>query len=182
MSKREDVLDAAIEVLGSRGSRGLTHRAVDEVAGVPSGSTSNYFRTRDSLLEGIVVRLVERDRADWDLLTTVPVPETLDGVVAGMTAWIRHSLGADRTRTAARYALFLESAVNPDLQDPLLRARRDLVAWATGLVAGVGISGSRAVSILMDYVEGVTLHQLALPVADFDPRPGIERLVAALAE
>ena len=52
--KRERVLDAAIEVLGTRGLRGLTHRAVDEVAGIPQGSTSNYFRTRESLLEAVV--------------------------------------------------------------------------------------------------------------------------------
>ncbi|WP_455132609.1 TetR/AcrR family transcriptional regulator, partial [Microbacterium aurum] len=60
-SKREQVLDAAITVLGERGPRGLTHRAVDERAGLPTGSASNYFRTRDALLTGITDRLKQGD-------------------------------------------------------------------------------------------------------------------------
>src|SRR5262245_42599709 len=53
MKSRELVLlDAAIEVLAERGTRGLTHRAVDARAGLPLGSTSNRFRTRNALLGG----------------------------------------------------------------------------------------------------------------------------------
>jgi len=176
-TKKEVVLDAAIEVLGTRGSRGLTHRAVDEVAQVPTGTSSNYFRTRNALLEGIVVRLVERDRSDWEMLNALPVPDTVDGVIDGATAWLLYSLGPDRTRTAARYALFLESATTAELQPPLLRARRELVAWAEGLLSGIIDDPAGVVTILMDYVEGATLHQLCLPVPDFDPRPAIAKLV-----
>ncbi len=47
-NRREELLDAAISVLGERGIHGLSHRAVDAVARLPTGSTSNYFRTRDA--------------------------------------------------------------------------------------------------------------------------------------
>ena len=56
------MLDAAITVLGGRGVRGLTHRAVDAAAGAPAGTTSNHFRTRDALLDGVVDRFAERER------------------------------------------------------------------------------------------------------------------------
>lgn len=49
--RRIEIADAALAVLAAEGSRGLTHRAVDEAAGLPSGSTSNHFRTRSALLE-----------------------------------------------------------------------------------------------------------------------------------
>ncbi len=49
-TRRDDLLDAAICVLGESGIRGLTHRAVDAAAGLPAGSASNLFRTRDALL------------------------------------------------------------------------------------------------------------------------------------
>ncbi|MFD8828405.1 TetR family transcriptional regulator, partial [Streptomyces sp. NPDC059605] len=55
------IADAALALLAERGMRGLTHRAVDERAGLPQGSTSNYARTRQSLLEAAVRRLAERE-------------------------------------------------------------------------------------------------------------------------
>jgi hypothetical protein len=43
--RRAQLLDAAIDILADTGVGGLTHRLVDERAGLPSGTTSNYFRT-----------------------------------------------------------------------------------------------------------------------------------------
>ena len=51
---RERVLDAAITLLGTEGLRALTHTRIDANAGVPKGSTSNDFRTRAAVLEGVV--------------------------------------------------------------------------------------------------------------------------------
>ena len=56
--RRTVLLDAALELVGTQGMRGLTHRAVDAAAGVPPGSTSNHFRTREALVLGIVERFV----------------------------------------------------------------------------------------------------------------------------
>ena len=44
------IADAAIDLLGEVGARGLTHRAVDTQAGLPAGSTSFYCRSRLDLL------------------------------------------------------------------------------------------------------------------------------------
>ncbi|MCX4774174.1 Transcriptional regulator, TetR family [Streptomyces sp. ADI92-24] len=60
-ARAELITDAALALLAERGMRGLTHRAVDERAGLPQGSTSNYARTRQSLLEATVRRLAERE-------------------------------------------------------------------------------------------------------------------------
>jgi AcrR family transcriptional regulator len=56
--------DAAIDVLAELGMRGLTHRAVDARSGLPQGTTSAYFRTRKALIEAVVRRLADLDRAD----------------------------------------------------------------------------------------------------------------------
>ncbi|AQA21890.1 bacterial regulatory, tetR family protein [Rhodococcus sp. MTM3W5.2] len=179
--KRERVLDAAIEVLGTRGLRGLTHRAADEVARIPQGSTSNYFRTRESLLEAVMLRLVERDREDWSVLAAVPQPASVDEFVAGMTAFVRSATGPDRVRTAARYALVVAAVAEPALATPLGRARGELLSWATGLLAGLGAAEpERLCRILADYVDGLILHQLSTPAAQFDPGGEIEAVVRAL--
>ncbi|SEM14701.1 TetR/AcrR family transcriptional regulator [Rhodococcus maanshanensis] len=179
--KRERVLDAAIEVLGTRGMRGLTHRAVDEVAGIPQGSTSNYFRTRGSLLEAVMFRLVERDREDWRALAAVPRPTSVDEFAAGLAGFVRSATGPDRVRTAARYALFVAAVAEPELATPLGRARAELLTWATDLLAGLGAAEpDRGCRILADYLDGMILHQLSTPAAQFDPASEIAALTCAL--
>lgn len=59
-SRRDALSDAAIRVLARAGAHGLTHRAVDAMAGVPVGTTSRYFRTRAALL--LVAAEAVRDR------------------------------------------------------------------------------------------------------------------------
>lgn len=68
--RRAALLDAAIEVLAREGSRGLTLRAVDAEAAVPTGTASNYFANRAQLLVQILHRTRER---------LVPDPADLDG-------------------------------------------------------------------------------------------------------
>ncbi|WP_327261063.1 TetR family transcriptional regulator [Streptomyces sp. NBC_01232] len=61
--RRDRLRDAAIAVLAEAGGRGLTHRAVDAAAGVPTGTAKNYFPTRDALLRGAAERCEEQYRA-----------------------------------------------------------------------------------------------------------------------
>lgn len=77
-SRADAVADAALRLLAERGMRGLTHRAVDEAAGLPQGSTSNHARTRLALLETAVRRLAEREAR---VLTPseLPVPAPAPG-------------------------------------------------------------------------------------------------------
>lgn len=59
ISRRDVVTDSAIAVVAEQGVRGLTHRAVDALAELPVGSTSNVYRTRDALITGIMERITE---------------------------------------------------------------------------------------------------------------------------
>jgi AcrR family transcriptional regulator len=63
-ARTRQVGDAAIAVLAEHGARGLTHRAVDQAAGLPLGTTSNYARTRAALLTLALTRIAELDAAD----------------------------------------------------------------------------------------------------------------------
>ncbi|SFW90405.1 TetR/AcrR family transcriptional regulator [Amycolatopsis australiensis] len=58
--RRTALLDAAIDVLAREGARGLTFRAVDQQAGVPAGTASNYFASRDDILRHAGERVYER--------------------------------------------------------------------------------------------------------------------------
>jgi DNA-binding transcriptional regulator YbjK len=75
---RERGLDAAVELLGAEGVRALTHARVDERAGLPPGSTSNWFRTRRALLGGVVDWIAERERADFAASATRAISSIAD--------------------------------------------------------------------------------------------------------
>ena len=68
------VLEAAVELLGTEGLRALTHARIAAQAGVPKGSTSNYFRARGQLLIGVNDWISERDLASADDIATAPTP------------------------------------------------------------------------------------------------------------
>src|ERR1700761_3739057 len=57
--RRNALADAAIEVLGTAGMHKLSHRAVDERAGLPAGTAANYFPRRDDLLAAAAERVAE---------------------------------------------------------------------------------------------------------------------------
>ncbi|KAF4408842.1 MULTISPECIES: TetR/AcrR family transcriptional regulator [Streptomyces] len=114
--RAEQVADTALSLLAERGLRGLTHRAVDEAAGLPQGSTSNVARTRAALLELTVRRLAEREKA---VLTPAEMPQAaggLEGAVDAMALALHRYLSAHRPLLVARYELALEASRRPELR------------------------------------------------------------------
>ena len=143
--RRELVTDAAISVLAKSGARGLTHRSVDSEAGLPEGSTSNLFRTRDALLAAVLERHVERE---LEVLTAIErasagpatgpreVAALLASFVAGTTT------GDAAELTAARYELYLEVRRRPELSDQLAVARAGYAELISALLTDSGVSDS----------------------------------------
>ncbi|MEU0542235.1 TetR family transcriptional regulator [Nocardia sp. NPDC005978] len=178
-TKREQILDAAIELLGTRGPRALTHRAVDSLAEMPAGSASNYFRTREALLCGIAERLEERDYADWNAMSRTPAPATLTQLADGLATVLTHAVRTDRTRTLARYALFLEAQTVPALQESVRRGHERLTAWIADMIGNIS-PGNTDAKLLVDYLDGAALHELTSPATNFDPHATVNRIVRAL--
>ena len=177
---RERALQAAAELLGAEGVRALSHARVDTRAGLPPGSTSNWFRTRRALLGGVVGWIAERERADLDP-AAVPAIVGLDGLIEGLCVMAERQTGPFAGRTRARYALFLELAGDPDLGEPLRRQRREFEQWTERIVIAVGIADPvPATRALMALCDGLLLHRLTVD-PDHDMRPAIERAVRALA-
>ncbi|MFF4548838.1 TetR/AcrR family transcriptional regulator [Streptomyces sp. NPDC001435] len=156
-SRADLIADTALALLAERGMRGLTHRAVDEAAGLPQGSTSNLARTRQALLELAVRRHAEREAR---VLAVSEMPDArggLDALTEGLALAVHRSLTQNRALLVARYELALEATRRPELRafydatgavfreqltalltavgspDPA-RHVLSLVAWADGLM------------------------------------------------
>ena len=92
--------------------------AVDRAAGLPPGTTSAYFRTRQALLTALVRRLVELDQAELQAAgEALPTPRTPGELTDALTDFIALRLaGPARTRTVARYICTVESVRHPELR------------------------------------------------------------------
>ena len=115
------VLEAAVELLGTEGLRALTHARIDAQAGVPKGSTSNYFRTRAQLLIGVSDWIGEHDLASADDIATAP--DTAADLVEGLSIGIEMLTGPHRIVTAARLTLFMEANHNPEIRAAVSQTR-----------------------------------------------------------
>jgi len=174
------ILDAAVEILGTRGMRGLTHRAVDAAAHLPAGSTSNVFRTREALLLGIADHYVTRERSMAEG-ERGEVEATPAGIAAAFGAYARRATGSDRVVTLARYALLVEAGQHPELATVLAPGADRVDTWTLDLVTRAGSADpARDLGILANYVTGLVLHQLALPTPDFEPERRLTALIDAL--
>jgi DNA-binding transcriptional regulator YbjK len=182
-NRRETLLDAAIQVLGQRGIRALTHRAVDAEAGVAAGSTANYFPTRESLLEAIVERVsaLERDRFDEAAAEVCPAtPAELGRAIAG---WVREAAGARRALTLSRHAILVEAGHNTRIRHQLAQTGSRVNAWFANWLRLIGSRDTgHDVHVLGNYITGLMLHQLAIPDPEFDPADKITALLESLVQ
>ena len=177
--RRRILLDAGIEVLARHGARGLTFRAVDDLAQVPPGTSSNYFANRDELLRELGGHVFER-------LTPEHVPETADPTRAREAQLMKELLGRarhDRDGFLALYELRLEAARRADLADAISdRYADNLDAISAGHVEG-GFPGDRRTALLLYLaMSGLILEYLTLPAllpADDD---ALDQLVDDLVE
>ena len=171
--RTRQVGDAAVAVLADRGARGLTHRAVDQAAGLPPGTTSNYARTREALLTLALARIAELDAAEGAARlyeneisengmseNVMPGSELAEGL-----ARMLHRMISDpeaRRRTRARFELALEATRRPELRAAYDDMGRGFRTEAARLLAATGSAQpERDAWTLIAWVEGTAFYALA---------------------
>ncbi len=179
--RRDAVLEAAISVLGTQGIRGLTHRAVDAAADLPMGSTSNYFRTRDSLLAAVADRVVDVERNEWEAIAATIAPRTAIELAAALGAFARAATGQHRLVTLARYALLVEGARYPPLRSSLAAGGARVNLYFENWLRRIGSRhADRDLRLMANAVTGFVLHDLAMPDPLFDPTSDLTDLIEVL--
>lgn len=161
-TRRTQIADAGIKILGERGARAFTHLNIDRELGLPDGSTSYYARSRRDLLGLVVDRLAERtDRQ----LATHPLPADLTPATAAQ--FLAAGLEAALEREAdlrARLVLLLECRAAPEIYEAL-RARpplrHALTGLATDLLQGLGVDApERHAADLVALCDGLLMQRL----------------------
>ncbi|MGA9276316.1 TetR/AcrR family transcriptional regulator [Ilumatobacter sp.] len=169
--RRTRIADAIIETLARVGSRGLTHRAVDDAAGLPQGSTSYYLRTRDSLMDAAVARLAESDTAALQRGDGETLAEMLARVLDDLRL-------ADRDRTLARYELALEAVRRPELRDALESGSEQIRQAITNHLAEVVAPEPEALAgDVMALFDGLLFRELTAVSGHRSDRAAIQRAI-----
>ena len=139
-TRRQAIAAGALDVLAEQGTHKLTHRSVDRHLGLPQGSTSYYFNSREALLMAAADALAQADTQDVLALGDAP---DLSPLLALWTA------PPARTRLLARLeqhrALFrhLGEAVMARRGEPNPQAAADeAIAHFEGQLLRVAVFGS----------------------------------------
>lgn len=174
--------DTAVRLLVERGMRGLTHRAVDETAGLPAGSTSYYARTRAALLELTLARMTVLEAGEFGSVMPEPTPGSMpgsapggappdlaallpqdrDGVVELLASIVSDAIRDGRAQKIARYELALEATRRPELRGAYDDAGRAFRAAAVGIMRALGSRDpARHGRFLVMWCEGVMFDSVA---------------------
>jgi DNA-binding transcriptional regulator YbjK len=175
------IADTAIEVLAQKGMRGLTHRAVDQEASFPLGTTSYYFRTRQALLEAAGRRVLEIFYEEYSTLQRQS--KSPSGLVGAVAMLIRRGEGRSRSQMLARFELGLEASRNPAIARVLSEIRAKAVECTGQLLREVDPDISdRVIDILNSMIVGVLFERVSLGVPHASANQLARFLVSSLEE
>jgi DNA-binding transcriptional regulator YbjK len=181
--RRALITDTAIEILAKVGAGGLTHRVVDTEAGLPPGTTSNFFRTRLALLKATAQRVAE---LHWlyvaEMRSRLGESPGREGVARLLGNLLSNSDRPTTVRNLARFELFLEGNRHAELQPILMEIHTAAMQGAAVVLSSGGLPTNQPdrVRLMSRLLNGLAFDQLTLPYAALTPEEAtalIDRLL-----
>jgi len=185
--RRDEILSAALRIIGARGADAVTHRAVAEEADVPLSATTYYFASKEELLEQTLLMAAreETERMERLVLELAPRSLSVEEWAAAVAAQISHGVEAEPAKHVALFELGLEAT----RREPL---RAEMQRWQDAHLR-LAEMGCRAIGsddpaldarVVVATITGLMLEQLAGGRGDFETavmRPALERLLRQMA-
>ncbi|MBX9470671.1 TetR/AcrR family transcriptional regulator [Microcella sp.] len=180
--RRAQLSDAALLLLARSGLRGVTHRAVDTEAGVPAGTTSNYFADRAALLSALAERVYERLQPDPDVLHRLEsLPRNRDTFADYMRDIVRRATD-EPTLILALWELRIESTRNAEVAELVTATVQRAFQFDVDYHRASGLPGGEVeVSLLHWAIDGLLMDLLGPPMgSSMTPDRAVELLVDRL--
>ncbi|MBB5954970.1 DNA-binding transcriptional regulator YbjK [Saccharothrix tamanrassetensis] len=180
-ARRTALVNAAIDVLAREGARGLTFRAVDAEAGVPTGTASNYFANRDDLLRQVGEHIHVRLQPAPERLARIARAHKDKGLVVELMQELVDRLQRDRAGYLALLELRLEATRRPQLQEALTRTISENLEENIRFHLDAGLPGDRTTVVsLYLAMTGLVVEHLTLP--EVLPESTLDDLIVALVD
>lgn len=167
--RREEILRAALRLIGSRGMHAVTHRDVAREANVPLGSTTYYFAGKEELLREALRLFVAEEGARMRAAAQrfAGVRAEPEAVVDAMVAEIGDTLTRP-VEQVAQFELYLEATRTPALAE---EAQACFAAYEEIAVAALRSAGAedpeRLAPLFIALIEGLMFRQLVEPRSDW---------------
>jgi TetR/AcrR family transcriptional regulator, regulator of biofilm formation and stress response len=185
-ARRLLLLQTTLRLIADEGIDAVSHRSVAAAAGVPLGSTTYWFSSRQEMLRQALEHFAR--------LEIETLHEHLSGVlgkdlsrrrlVDEFTALLVPQLGDQRWRTVAQYALYQEAARQPELASI---SREWTEAWEEALgemFESLGaVRPELEARMFLAMLDGLLLNQLAFPSDDVEQkviRPALDAWFARI--
>ena len=172
--RREHILRATRRVIGHSGIAAVTHRRVAEEAGVPLGSLTYWFATKDDLLREALRRFVELEAARLrQVAAELGAHADPAEVATRMAGVLDENAGPEQI---AQFELYLEAARNPALRDIAAEAFAAYEEVAVAALRAAGVEDPEELGALfVALADGVGLRRQAAGTA-----PTLDGLFLAL--
>ena len=150
--RRRELCNAAIQVLADEGAKGLSHLKVDRQAGLPDGTTSVHFRTRNALIYAVAARVAELDEEEFFTATDTSTSEGSVNLILSRLAEVsmRAAQEPALSRTKARYELLMQAPRDPALMESLQAVTARFAAMSQEAVAQLQPSDAALDSALIN--------------------------------
>lgn len=104
--RQQELINAALDIIATRGIAALSTRSLAESVGLSSGAIFRHFPSLDALLEGVVAQ-VERVLETTYPPTTLPPRERLERFVEARSSAIGNQVGILRLFVSEQFSLAL---------------------------------------------------------------------------
>jgi DNA-binding transcriptional regulator YbjK len=176
----EQTLRATLDVIRDQGLGAVTHRTVSDASGVPLGSLTYYFASKQELLRAALRLYVTEDVARLRATAEQLLAEGVTGeqVVARFAEFFE----ADPDGGLPQFELYLEASRDPELRAvavECLQAYEEVAAL--GLRAAGIPEPEDAAAVVVAMVDGLGLQRIAAGPDAPAAGPALARLWRALA-
>jgi AcrR family transcriptional regulator len=152
---REALLAATVHVVAQRGLRGLTYRAVAELAGVNNTLVAHHFGTRDALIEAALEWSVNQSIGQSGLES---LPSTEDEFCRSILELIRENPDIQ----TFQYEMILEARRRPELAGAVRRLYESYIAALSKGLRNLGSNSDYAVAqATFAALDGLVLQLIA---------------------
>jgi DNA-binding transcriptional regulator YbjK len=161
-ARRIALLDATVRVIGRGGIAAVDHRAVAAEAGVPLGSTTYYFASKEDMVAQALVHVAETEAERLDAAARRLVVDDAGSPPVALVDELLDLWTGDRVVLMAQFELYIESGRRADLRAPAAaweRASRGLLARVLDQL-GAPDAGLRA-RLLCAGLDGLALEHVA---------------------
>lgn len=183
---REEILRAALRLIGQRGIHAVTHREIAAAAGVSPGSTTYHFATLDELLTAALELFVDDEiaRVEQATATLLDAHADPEAVLSVIAAQIQETL-ASPAEQVAQYELYLQATRNQALRASAARCVKAYHEITAAALRAAGADDPEQLApIALALIDGLMLQQLADPRDDYVDavlKPALRTLIASAA-